>query len=187
MNSASSRAGRCKYSQFQHLTDCARQHISPTTSETHDFKTTPATKGLALCCLDATLVIKAHRWVPVNTHGTPMSAREGLGEAQQHHNSTTRLRHFAGHRSTFVKHLHINCFLTDATTVVCVDVLLNRALGDVRSGGTSCVASRVVFCAVSGTVNCAPSLLLLFFLFLSLCRMNVVSVLLPVTCVCDSC
>ena len=43
----------CKYSQFQHLTECALQHNSLTTSKTHDFKTTPATKGLALC-LDAT-------------------------------------------------------------------------------------------------------------------------------------
>ena len=74
----------CKYSQFQHLTECARRHISPTTSKTHDFKTTPATTGLALCP-DATLGIKAHRWVLVNTHGTPMPAREGRGEP----NSTT--------------------------------------------------------------------------------------------------
>ena len=36
---------RCKYSQFQHLTECSRQHISSTTSKTHDFKTTPATNG----------------------------------------------------------------------------------------------------------------------------------------------
>ena len=35
----------CKYSQFQHLTECSRQHISPTTSKAHDFQTTPATKG----------------------------------------------------------------------------------------------------------------------------------------------
>ena len=32
-------------------------------------------KGLALC--EATLGIKAHKWVPVNTHGAPMPAMEG--------------------------------------------------------------------------------------------------------------
>ena len=53
-------------------------NTSPTTSKTHDFKTTPATKGLELC-LDATQGIKAHRSVLVNTHGTPMPAREGRG------------------------------------------------------------------------------------------------------------
>ena len=34
----------CEYSQFQHLTECSRQ-THPTTSKTHGFKTTPATKG----------------------------------------------------------------------------------------------------------------------------------------------
>ena len=68
----------CKYSQFQHLTECARQHISPTTSKTHDFKAAPATAGALHWCHP-----------PRYT-----DARKGRPwEAQDHHNSTTTLRH----------------------------------------------------------------------------------------------
>ena len=76
-----------------HLSDHVHDHMT--------FNTTPATKGLALC-LDATLGIKAHRWVPANTHGTPMPAREGRGQPKSttdDNDSTTRLGHF-------VEHLH---------------------------------------------------------------------------------
>ena len=66
------------YSQVQQLTECSRQHISSTPSKTTWLQDHTNHKGLALC-LDATLGIKAHRWVPVNTHGTPMPAREGRG------------------------------------------------------------------------------------------------------------
>ena len=47
-------------------------------------------KGLALC-LDATVGIKAHLWVLVNSHGTPMPAREGCG-LQQHQKTQTLTR-----------------------------------------------------------------------------------------------
>ena len=84
----------CKYSQFQQSTGCSRQHISPTTSKT------------TWVCLDATLGVKAHRWVQVNTLGTPMPAREGRGlpkcttKRQQAANKTQTL---TWQRSRFVE------------------------------------------------------------------------------------
>ena len=79
---------RCENSQFQQLTKCSRQHISPTTSKTTRLHDHINQKGLALC-LGATLGNKAHRWVLVNTDGTPMPAREGRAQPT----STTRLEH----------------------------------------------------------------------------------------------
>ena len=73
----------CKYSQFQHLTECARTHL---------LKTTPATKGLVLC-LDAN---PGHQGTSVGPGQYPRytDARKGRPwVAHQHHNSTTRLRH----------------------------------------------------------------------------------------------
>ena len=80
---------KCKYSQFQHLTECARQHISPTTSKTHDFKTTPATNELTLC-LDATLGIGGSRSIPT-VHRCPQGKAVGGPIAPQLDNNTQTL------------------------------------------------------------------------------------------------
>ena len=92
----------CKYSQFRRLTECSRQHIFPTTSMTTLRQDSTNHKGLALC-LDATLGIKAHRWVPVNTRGTPMpQRRKAVGSPEAPQTTTTRQQD----SNTFVEHLH---------------------------------------------------------------------------------
>ena len=77
-----------------HLPDHVHDHMTS--------KKTPATKRLALC-LGATLGIKAHRWVPVNTHGTTDVCKGRLWVAQKHHRrqrlDNKSLKHF-------VEHLH---------------------------------------------------------------------------------
>ena len=71
--------GRCKYSQFQHLTECARQRISPITSKTHDFKTTPATRHIA------------GSWSVPTAHRCPQGKVVGSPTAPQLDNKTQTL------------------------------------------------------------------------------------------------
>ena len=73
---------------FQQLTERTRQLMSPTTSKTTWFHDCTSHKRLTLS-FDATLGIKAHRWVLVNTHDTPMPAKEGGNSPKSPQDSNT--------------------------------------------------------------------------------------------------
>ena len=74
----------CKCSQFQHLTECSRQHTSPTTPKTHDFKKTPATKGWSFALMPP--------WASkhIQYPRTPKPAKEGVGSPKAPQTTTTR-------------------------------------------------------------------------------------------------
>ena len=102
--------GSCQYSRFLPLTECSRQHISPTTSKTHDYKTTPATKGWRFALMPpwASRHIGGSRSIPT-VHRCLQGKAVGSPTAPQLDNKTqTR----TWHRSTFVKHLEIYSFVS---------------------------------------------------------------------------
>ena len=71
---------------------CTTTHLSDHVQDTRLQDYTSNKRGWRFC-LDATLGIKAHRWVS-GEHPRYTDARKGRPwAAQQHHNSTTRLRH----------------------------------------------------------------------------------------------
>ena len=55
-----------------------RAYSATYTTVSSTFTTTTTTNGLALCH-DVTLDIVTHRWVPVDTHSTPVPERGGCG------------------------------------------------------------------------------------------------------------
>ena len=87
--------GCCKYSQFQHLTECSRQHISlQPRPRQHDFKTTPTTKGWRFALMPP--------WDQGTSEGRPWVA-------QMHHKrlqAANKTHTLARRRSTFVNYLH---------------------------------------------------------------------------------
>ena len=91
----------CKYSQFQQSTECSRQHISPTTSKT------------TWVCLDATLGVKAHRWVP-GQYPRYTDARKGRPwVAQMHH----KRQQAANKTQTLVEKVNVKSMCSTATHV----------------------------------------------------------------------
>ena len=71
--SESLRVPRCEGS-----VNVPRAHSATYTTVSSTFTTTTTTNGLALCH-DVTLDIVTHRWVPVDTHSTPVPERGGCG------------------------------------------------------------------------------------------------------------